>query len=134
MGVRRSSSSRRGRARAANYTRCKNIFIHWQGIGIRTSSPFSSLVLKPASTMLICSLTGTYAFPAFTSTLRPSTSSDTVSKSTLNQPPSSTSCRFSPGVAFCRSVPNAFFSSSETTSQSSCKDSTNACLSLTSSP
>ena len=90
----------------------------WGARGRYTSSPLSSLSVKPASTILICSLTGTYALPAFRKTRRVSTSSGTVSKSTLNQPPSSISSFFRPGVAFRRLLANALFSSSLTASQS----------------
>lgn len=106
---------------------------HLHAFGAQTSKPLSSLIMNPARTMLICSLTGTYALPAFRRTLRPSTSSGTVSKSTLNQPPSSISWRLRPGVAFISSAAKLLFSSSDTTSQSSCSDSTKVCLSLASS-
>ena len=132
MGVRRSSSSRRGRARAASCIECHGgeVMQRWE---LHTSNPLSSLSLNPARTIFICSLTGTYAFPRLRKILRVSTSSGTVSKSTLNQPPSSTSCFLKPGVAFMRSAANVRFSSSDTTSQFSCSDSTKACLSRASS-
>ena len=98
-----------------------------------TSSPLSSLSVKPARTILICSLTGTYAFPAFRNTRRVSTNSGTVSKSTLNQPPSSISSFFRPGVAFRRLLANALFSSSLTASQSKLRLLTKSCRSRASS-
>jgi len=107
---------RRGRAEAVN-----------------TSRPLSNRSAKPARTMLICSRTGTYAFPAFRKTRRFSTSSGTVSKSTLNQPPSSVSCFFKPGVALDSCALNARFSSSPTASQLKFNDWTNFCRSLASS-
>lgn len=131
--MRRSSSSRRGRARAVSY---KDLIRHDRNaiwVWRCTSSPLSNLAPNSATTMLICSFTGTYALPLFNKTLRPSTSSGTLSKSTLNHPPSSISCLRSPGVAASRSGPNSLFSSSETLSQSKFKESTNSCRSLASS-
>ena len=133
MGVRRSSSSRRGRARAARYSVVRELDLAYELRVLNTSKPLSRLISKLAVTMLICSRAGTYALPAFISTRRPSTSSGTVSKSTLNQPPSSTSCLFKPGVAFSKSVASALLSLSGTISQSKFKDSMKACLSRASS-
>ncbi len=104
-----------------------------ESLVLQTSKPLSRRLLKPARTMLICSLTGTYALPPFRKILRLSTSSGTVSKSTLNHPPSSISWRLKPGVAFRSSAPSDLFSSSDTTSQSSCSDSTKLRLSEASS-
>lgn len=92
-----------------------------------TCNAFWSRASNSASTILICSRAGTYAFPLLRKTRRPSTSSGTVSQSTLNHPPpSSSSCRRNPGVALSSWGASSRFSSSETTSQRKSSDSTKA--------
>lgn len=92
IGVSRSSSSRRGRPRAVN------------------SRAFARRFSNSWTTMLICSLPGTYAIPPFRKTLRCWMSSGTIIQSTLNHPASQTS--FSLLYLFTEHASNLSFSSS----------------------
>ena len=101
--------------------------------GRQTSSALSNRPVNSATTILICSLPGTYAFPALKNTLLPSTNSGTRSQSTLNQlSPSNLSPFKNPPAAALNSSLHLPFSSSPTTSHSRLKPSTKACRSLTS--
>ena len=106
MGVRRSSSSSRGKAREVS------------------SSPFSNRAANSVMTMLVCSRIGTYALPFRKNTALCSTSSGTRVQSTLNQ--FSSSNLLIPGVDASSRSPNCCFSSSATTSQFKFKVSTKA--------
>jgi hypothetical protein len=57
-----------------------------------TSNACSNRFVNEFSTILCCSLPGTYALPAFTYTFLPSTKSGTRIQSTLHQSSSSTCC------------------------------------------
>lgn len=129
MGLSRSSSSRRGRARAVSLERQRAARGFCEEGRELTSRPLSSRSWKPASTIIICSFEGIYALPPFTNIRRLSTSSGTISKSSLNQLLSSISLFLRFVVAFKKSRVRVRFSCSPTASQSRSSEATKSCRS-----
>ena len=105
------------------YMNVSRRFMYASMVSERTSNASSNRLVNSATTKLICSLCGTYAFPLFMNTLLCSTRSGTRSQSTLHH--SCSSPFLDPPAAINCSL-NSLFSSSPTSSQSNFNEFTNA--------